>query len=128
MLLLFLAGLALGSALFARLRAPDPARALGFALAANAFARSSGIALVPRLPFAYMRGFPAVQGAFVWDQALEILADGAGAAADRGPVRHRVPRRRRGDGDLAPPGGGVGRVTAGTRSAPSRERSSEASC
>ncbi|HEY1434922.1 MAG TPA: fused MFS/spermidine synthase, partial [Thermoanaerobaculia bacterium] len=74
MLLLFLAGIAIGSALFSRLRGADPARVLGFALLGNAFAALLGIALVPRLPFAYMRGFPAVQGSFAWEQALQLAA------------------------------------------------------
>src|SRR5206468_11974455 len=73
-LLLFLAGMAMGSALFTRLRAADPVRILGVALVGNTFAALLGIALLPRLPFAYMRAFPAVQGAFLWDQALQAAA------------------------------------------------------
>ncbi len=73
MLLLFLAGIALGSAIFARLRDADPARVLGLALLGNAFAALGGIAAVPWLPAAYLRGFSAVRGSFASEQALQLL-------------------------------------------------------
>ena len=74
MLLLFLAGIGIGSAIYARLRAGDPARVLGAALVGNTFAALLGIALVPQLPFAYMRGFPAVKDSFAFREALQLVA------------------------------------------------------
>ncbi len=74
MLLLFLAGIGIGSAIYARLRAGDPARVLGVALVGNTFAALLGIALVPQLPFAYMRGFPAVKDSFAFREALQLVA------------------------------------------------------
>ena len=74
MLLLFLAGIGIGSAIYARIRAADPARVLGLALIGNTFAALLGIALVPQLPFAYMRGFPAVKDSFAFREALQLVA------------------------------------------------------
>lgn len=74
MLLLFLAGIGIGSAIYVRLRAADPARVLGLALIGNTFAALLGIALVPELPFAYMRGFPAVKDSFALREALQLVA------------------------------------------------------
>ncbi len=73
MLLLFLAGIAIGSALFARIRRVEPARVLGLALLGNTFAALAGIAFVPRLPVAFMRGFPAAKDSFALEQALQLL-------------------------------------------------------
>ena len=112
MLLLFLAGIALGGALFSRLRGADPARVLGVALAANAFAALAGIALVPRLPYAYMRGFPAVQGAFLWDQALQILTTAPALLPIAVLFGIAFPAAVAATADLASTGRGVGRVTA----------------
>ena len=74
MLLLFLAGIGIGSAIYARLRAADPARVLGLSLIGNTFAALLGIALVPQLPFAYMRGFPAVRDSFAFRELLQLVA------------------------------------------------------
>ncbi len=74
MLLLFLAGIGIGSAIYARLRTGDPARVLGAALVGNTFAALLGIALVPQLPFAYMRGFPAVKDSFAFRELLQLIA------------------------------------------------------
>ena len=71
-LLLFLAGIAIGSALFARMRW-DPLRALGLALLANTLAAIGGIALVPKLPMIFLRGFPAVRDSFFLQQIFETL-------------------------------------------------------
>jgi spermidine synthase len=74
MLLLFLAGIGIGSAVYSRIRGADPARVLGLALIGNTFAALSGIALVPQLPLAYMRGFPAVKDSFPLREALQLVA------------------------------------------------------
>jgi spermidine synthase len=74
MLLLFLSGIGIGSAIYARMRAADPARVLGLALIGNTFAALLGIALVPQLPFAYMRGFPAVRDSFAFRELLQLVA------------------------------------------------------
>ncbi len=74
MLLLFLAGIGIGSAIYARMRGADPARVLGLALVGNTFAALLGIALVPQLPLAYMRGFPAVKDSFAFREALQLVA------------------------------------------------------
>jgi spermidine synthase len=112
MLLLFLAGLAVGSALYVRLRRIDPSRVLGVALAANTFAALAGIALVPRLPYAYMRAFPAVQGAFAWDQALQVLTTAPALLPIAVLFGVAFPAAVAATADLASAGRGVGRVTA----------------
>ena len=73
MLLLFLTGIAIGSAIFARMRRVDPVRVLGLALIGNTAAALLGIAAVPHLPTVYMRGFPAVRDSFLLQQALQVL-------------------------------------------------------
>ena len=73
MLLQFLVGMAIGSALFTRLRHVHPRRVLGIALCAGTFAALLGIAFVPRLPVLYMRGFPAVRDSFWLVQAWQFL-------------------------------------------------------
>jgi spermidine synthase len=73
MLLLFLGGMSIGSAIFARLKRSDPTRVLGVALIANALASLLGIAAIPHLARVYMRWFPAVRGSFPLQQALQIL-------------------------------------------------------
>lgn len=71
-LLLFLVGIAIGSALFARMRS-DPQRVLGVALIANTVAALGGIVLVPKLPTIFLRGFPAVRDSFFLLQTFQIL-------------------------------------------------------
>jgi len=112
MLLLFLAGIALGSAIFARLREPDPARVLGWSLVGNAFAALIGIGLLPHLPFAYMRGYPAVQGAFFWDQALQVAATAPALLPIAVLFGIAFPAAVAATADLATTGRGIGRVTA----------------
>ncbi len=73
MLLLFLVGMSIGSAIFARLRRTPASRALGIALVAGAFAALAGIAAVPGMPVLYMRAFPAVRGSFSLVQLWQIL-------------------------------------------------------
>ena len=73
MLLLFLTGIAIGSAIFARMRRADPIRVLGLAMIANTAAALLGIAAVPHLPTVYMRGFPAVRDSFSLQQAMQVL-------------------------------------------------------
>jgi spermidine synthase len=112
MLLLFLAGIAIGSALFTRLGAADPARVLGLALVGNAFAALAGIALVPSLPLAYMRGFPAVGGAFLWEQALQIVTTAPLLLPMAILFGVAFPAAVAATADLRSTGRGVGRVTA----------------
>ena len=73
MLLQFLVGMAIGSAVFARIRHASPRRVLGIALCAGTFAALLGIAAVPRLPTLYMRGFPAVRDSFWLVQLWQML-------------------------------------------------------
>jgi spermidine synthase len=73
MLLEFLVGMAIGSAIFARIRRAPPRRVLGIALCAGTFAALAGIAAVPQLPLIYMRGFPAVRDSFWLVQLWQIL-------------------------------------------------------
>jgi spermidine synthase len=112
MLLLFLAGIAAGSAIYARLRQRDPARVLGWALVGNAFAALIGIGLLPHLPFAYMRGYPAVQGAFFWDQALQVAATAPALLPIAILFGVAFPAAVAATADLATTGRGIGRVTA----------------
>lgn len=112
MLLLFLAGIAIGSVIFTRLGAADPARVLGYALVANTFAALAGIALVPRLPFAYMRGFPAVQGDFGWEQVLQIVTTAPLLLPMAILFGVAFPAAVAATAQLRATGRGVGRVTA----------------
>ena len=73
MLLQFLVGMAIGSAIYARLRGAPPPRVLGIALCASTFAALAGIAAVPRLPVLFMRGFPAVRDSFWLVQLWHLL-------------------------------------------------------
>jgi spermidine synthase len=79
MLLQFLVGMAIGSAIFSRLRhasapsAPSAPRVLGLALCAGTVAALAGIAAIPRLPLLFMRGFPAVRDSFGLVQLWQIL-------------------------------------------------------
>jgi spermidine synthase len=73
MLLQFLVGMAIGSAIYSRIRRSPPRRVLGIALGAATFAALLGIAAVPHLPVVYMRGFPAVRDSFWLVQLWQIL-------------------------------------------------------
>ncbi len=73
MLLQFLVGMAIGSAIFSRLRRASPPRVLGLALCAGTVAALAGIAAIPRLPLVFMRGFPAVRDSFGLVQLWQIL-------------------------------------------------------
>jgi len=73
MLLQFLAGMAIGSAIYSRIRRWPARRVLGIALCAGTCAALFGIASVPRLPLLYMRGFPAVRDSFWLVQLWQIL-------------------------------------------------------
>ena len=75
MVLVFLIGLSLGSALFARL-SPKPDRAVPlFAaiLAANAVAGLAAMALIPRLPAVFIRLFPVARDSFFLLQGLQFF-------------------------------------------------------
>ncbi|HEX4438459.1 MAG TPA: fused MFS/spermidine synthase [Thermoanaerobaculia bacterium] len=73
MLLEFLVGIAIGSAIFSRLRRRDPGHVLGVALVANTAVALLGLLAVPHLPTGYMRGFPLILGSFAAQQALELV-------------------------------------------------------
>ncbi len=75
MVLLFLAGVSLGSALFSRLRLTLPQTVAVFALveAGIAAAGLAGAALIPRLPLALMRAFPMIQHSFPVQSLLHLL-------------------------------------------------------
>ncbi len=72
MLLLFLIGIAIGGAIFARIRNADPGKLLGLALVGATLTALAGIWAVPHLPTLYMRGFPAVRDSFAMQQLLQI--------------------------------------------------------
>ncbi|HEY7862951.1 MAG TPA: fused MFS/spermidine synthase, partial [Thermoanaerobaculia bacterium] len=74
MLLVFLIGLSLGSALFARVyrRAGAAPLFLGV-LASNAVAGLASMALIPHLPGLFLRLFPVVQDSFALLQLLQFL-------------------------------------------------------
>jgi spermidine synthase len=74
MLLVFLVGLSLGSALFTRLARRVGAVPLFLGvLASNAVAGLVSMALIPSLPGLFLRLFPAVQGSFVLLQLLQFF-------------------------------------------------------
>jgi spermidine synthase len=111
MLLLFLVGLSIGSALFARVRSGRAVTVFAVAQAANTVAALAAIAFVPHLPTLFLRGFPAVRDSFVllqiWNLALAaglllpsaILFGVAFPAAVAATTHHEAA------------GAGVGRVT-----------------
>lgn len=76
MLLLLLVGLAIGSALFSRLRPAHPVPLFALALIGNSLAVVAGIALVPRLPTLFLGGFRTVRGSFLMQQSFELLLAG----------------------------------------------------
>jgi spermidine synthase len=112
MLLLFLAGIGTGGAVFSSLRGRDPARVLGVALLGAAFAGAAAVGGVPLLPFAYMRGFPAVRGVFLLEQVLQLAATAPllfPAAVGFGIA---FPAAVAATSELRTTGRGVGRITA----------------
>src|SRR3990172_7449728 len=78
MLLLLLAGLAAGSALFSRLRLTPGQSALAFAAAEAGIAAAgvAAVALIPRLPFLFMRAFPLIQHSFFQQQLAGLILAG----------------------------------------------------
>jgi spermidine synthase len=111
-LLLFLAGIAIGSAIFARMRKADPARVLAFALIGNTFAALIGLALVPHLPTVYMRGFPAVKDSFLLQQAFQLFETAPILLPMAILFGIAFPAAVAATASLANMGRGVGRVTA----------------
>ena len=97
MLLLFLAGIAIGSALFARIRRAEPARVLGLALLGNTFAALAGIAFVPAAAGRLHARLSRREGLLRARAGAATPPHGAAAPADRHSLRHRISRRRRGD-------------------------------
>ena len=112
MLLQFLVGMAIGSAVFARIRRAPPRRVLGVALCAGTFAGLAGIAAVPRLPVLYMRGFPAVRDSFSLVQAWQILETAPLLLPLAACFGVAFPAAIAAIADLDRMGRGVGRVTA----------------
>src|SRR4029077_5801838 len=72
MLLLFLLGLSIGSALFPRLPG-RPATIFAIAQACNTGAAVGAIVLIPHLPTLFLRGFPAVRESFLLLQLWNLL-------------------------------------------------------
>jgi len=112
MLLLFLGGMSIGSAIFARLRSKDSARVLGVALVANSVASLLGIAAVPHLAAVFMRGFPAVRDSFALQQWLQILETAPLLLPLSILFGIAFPAAVAAVSDVAGMGRGVGRVTA----------------
>jgi len=79
MVLVFLIGLSLGSALFARLsrRRSGPVPLFAAILAANAVAGLAAIALLPRLPGLFLRLFPVAKDSFFLLQILQFVVAAA---------------------------------------------------
>jgi len=111
MLLQFLVGISLGSAIFARLRSRDPGRVLGVALVASTAAALLGLLAVPHLPTGYVRGFPAIQGSFAAQQVLELVLTVPVLLPLAILFGIAFPAAVAATSDLAGMGRGVGRVT-----------------
>ena len=109
-LLLFLAGIAIGSAAFSRMRA-DPQRVLGAALLANTAASLLGLLLVPHLPTIFLRGFPVVRDSFFLTQMLQILETAPALLPAAILFGICFPAAVAATADLAGTGRAVGRVT-----------------
>ena len=112
MLLLFLVGIAIGSAIFSRMRRADPVRVLGLSLIGNTAAALLGIAAVPHLPTWYMRGFPAVRDSFSLQQLCRSSRPPPCSCRSRSSSGSRSRRRSRRPRTCGGMGRGVGRVTA----------------
>jgi len=111
MLLQFLVGISVGSAIFARLKGRDPGRVLGVALVASTAAALLGLLAVPHLPTGYMRGFPAIQGSFAAQQVLELVLTVPVLLPLAILFGIAFPAAVAATSDLAGMGRGVGRVT-----------------
>ena len=114
MLLLFLAGIAIGSAIFARLRAARPgARARRRARRRHLRRARSASRSCPGCPFAYMRGFPAVRGLLrVSSRRCSSSTRRRCCCRSRSSSASRFPAAVAATAELARMGRGVGRVTA----------------
>lgn len=75
MLLVFLIGLGIGSALFARWRLSHRQTVATFALAQAGIAAASllGVVLIPHLPVVFMRAFPLIEHSFIQQQLLSLF-------------------------------------------------------
>ena len=111
MLLQFLVGISVGSAIFARLKGRDPGRVLGVALVGSTAAALLGLLAVPHLPTGYMRGFPAIQGSFAAQQVLELVLTVPVLLPLAILFGIAFPAAVAATSDLAGMGRGVGRVT-----------------
>jgi len=113
-LLLFLVGIAIGSAVFSRMRS-DPQRVLSVALIANTLAPSEGIALVRSCPRSPARFRPCATSFFL-RQVLQILETAPVLAPMAILFGICFRRTVAATADLAGTGAAVGRVTVGTAS------------
>jgi spermidine synthase len=111
-LLVFLAGLSLGSSFFARLGRGRAAGLFALAQIGNALAGLAGIALVPHLPALFMRGYPAVKDAFFLQQVLGLLLTCALVLPAAVFFGIAFPAAVAAGADFLRLGQGVGRVTA----------------
>ncbi len=112
MLLLFLVGISIGSAIFARIRRVAAGRVLGIALVASAFAALAGIAAVPGMPIVYMRAFPAVRESFLLLQIWQVLQTAPLLLPMAACFGVAFPAAVVAVSDIDRMGRGVGRVTA----------------
>jgi spermidine synthase len=112
MLLLFLVGISIGSAIFARIRRMPPSRTLGIALVACAFAALAGIAAVPGMPVVYMRAFPAVRESFSLVQIWQVVQTAPLILPMAIAFGVAFPAAVAAISDIERMGRGVGRVTA----------------
>jgi spermidine synthase len=71
--LVFLVGMSLGSALFARIRRWRPIDVFATASLANGVWGTVTIALVPVLPAVFLRDFPSVRGSFLLQQLQQLF-------------------------------------------------------
>ena len=98
--------------LLADARAPTRRAFSGSRSSRNTFAALLGIALVPQLPSAYMRGFPAVQDSFASSRLLQILETAPLLLPIAILFGIAFPAAVAATRDLRGMGRGVGRVTA----------------
>src|SRR5215471_8555598 len=112
MLIILLAGLALGSAIFARLRSGRSVEVLAVALSANTVAALAAIAWVPHLPTIFLRAFPAVRDSFALLQLWNFFLASGLVLPSAILFGVAFPAAVAATTDFARTGAGVGRVTA----------------
>jgi spermidine synthase len=111
MLIVLLAGLAMGSSIFARIRSGHAVRVLGAALAANTVAAFAAIVLVPHLPTLFLRAFPVARVSFLLLQLTNLLLTSGLVLPSAILFGVAFPAAVAATTDFARTGAGVGRVT-----------------